>query len=233
MKLPSDLVYGSIRQEILDQKKCQFQLFSLAVTVNSAILAYGAASDVGPLLYVAPMVLNLLALIIIVDKAVSIQRKVGYLQMMERDFTGADWKWETHLDRFRVLRGVYWKSSGGGNRRHSYITSITLMFVILNFLCAGLWWWGPVSSTRPRQVGWLDAFVLVLLCATLYAGFAKRESLVRGENSSDAITAKWDKVLKDEIHANKEKPIRLAADQCLEPDGDCGVAQPRRSVIKE
>ena len=196
-EIPPDLVYSSIRQEILDQKKCQFQFFSIAVTVTSAILAFGAASQVGPLIYITPMVLNLLALIIILDKAISMQRKVGYLHMMEQGFYQGSWRWETHLDLFRSLRGVSWEPLPGENRKHSYITTITLMFTILNFLCAGLWWWGLSSPIPSRQMGWLDAVVFILLFATLYFGFIKRQSLVRGENSTGAIIAKWKKVVQD------------------------------------
>lgn len=194
-QVPPDLVYGSIRQEILDQKKCQFQLFSMAVTVTAAILAYGAATQIGPLLYVAPMVLNLLALIVIIDKAISIQRKVGYLQIMEQGFTDRPWRWETHLDKFRTLRGVTLPPSSGESRKHSYVSTIVLMLTILNFLCAGLCWFGPAPSTPARQIGWLDAFAFILLIAAPCLGFFKRQSLVRGENSTTSIIAKWKKVI--------------------------------------
>jgi hypothetical protein len=195
-QVPSDLVYGSIRQEILDQKKCQFQLFSMAVTVTAAILAYGAATHVGPLVYTAPMVLNLLALIIIIDKAISIQRKVGYLQIMEQEFSDRPWRWETHLDSFRSLRGVLWEPSSGEHRKHSYVTTIALMLTILNFLCASLCWFGPARSIAARQIGWLDALVFALLIASPCWGFFKWRSLVRGENSTTAIVAKWKEVIR-------------------------------------
>ena len=150
--VPPELVYGSIRQEILDQKKCQFQLFTMAVTVTSAVLAYGAATQVGALLYAAPMVLNLLALIIVLDKAVSIQRKVGYLQMMDQGFNRRPWRWETDLDNFRTVRGVQWEPARHESRKHSYVTIVASMLAILNLLCAGLCWWGArcrnLFSTR-------------------------------------------------------------------------------------
>ena len=204
-RVPPDLVYGSIRQEILDQKKCQFQLFSMAVTVTAAILAYGAATQVGAVLYVAPMVLNLLALIIIIDKAISIQRKVGYLQMMEQGFCQRSWRWESHLDAFRSLRNVEWRASPEESRKHSYVTTIASMLAILNLLCAGLCWWGSASSTASRQIGWLDAVVLILLIVGPYWGFRKRDSLVRGENSSAASSAKWARVLeKDNVQNSDE-----------------------------
>ncbi len=36
----TDIIYQSIRDEILDQKKCHFQIFSVAVAIASVILAY-------------------------------------------------------------------------------------------------------------------------------------------------------------------------------------------------
>src|SRR5262245_37372732 len=94
-----ELTYSTIRQEILDQKKCQFQLFGVAVTVTSAILAYAAGAQPGRLVYVAPVLINVIALWMVLDKAVSIQRNVGYLQFMEQTPNNdqKDWKWETDL----------------------------------------------------------------------------------------------------------------------------------------
>lgn len=78
-----ETIYGSIRQEVLDQKKCQFQMFGSAITVTAAILAYASSMRAGPIVYVVPVLMNVLALTIVLDKAVSIQRMVGYLQLME------------------------------------------------------------------------------------------------------------------------------------------------------
>jgi hypothetical protein len=206
--LPPGLIYGSIRQEILDQKKCQFQLFSMAVTVTAAILAYGEATDLGTHLYAAPMVLNLLALIIILEKAVSIQRKTGYLQMMEQGFEEGPWRWETHLDYFRSLRGVKWERSRRESRKHSYVTIVTLMLTVLNLLCAGLCWWDSNARTPERQKGWLDIVVLILLIAGPVWGFVKRQSLVSGENSTPAIIEKWHTVIREETKDNTSKSAR-------------------------
>jgi hypothetical protein len=81
--IDSTAMYSSVRQEILDQKKCQFQLFAASATLTAAVLAYAGRADATPLVYVAPMLLNVLSLTIILDKAISIQRMVGYLQLME------------------------------------------------------------------------------------------------------------------------------------------------------
>ena len=89
-------IYKTIRQEILDQKKCQFHLFSISITVTSGILAYASTTKVGPIIYVAPIVMNILALTIIIDKALSIQRMVGYLQLMESETRKIKWMWEYH-----------------------------------------------------------------------------------------------------------------------------------------
>lgn len=195
-QVPPQLVYGSIRQEILDQKKCQFQLFSTAVTVTAAILAYGAASQVGPLLYVAPIVLNLLALVIILDKAISIQRKVGYLQLMEQGYDERPWRWETRLDLFRSHERVKSKPLPGECRKHSYVTTIALMLTILNLLCAGLYWCAPKAANLAKQMIWLDVVVFILLIAGPCWGYFKRSSLVHGANSTGEIKNKWKQVIK-------------------------------------
>jgi len=57
-----------------------------------------------------------LALVIIVDKAISIQRKVGYLQVMEEGIkdenipSATSWKWEFHLEDYR---GGCWAKKKG------------------------------------------------------------------------------------------------------------------------
>ncbi len=204
---PADLVYGSIRQEILDQKKCQLQLFGMAITVTAAILAYGAAAEVGPLLYVAPMVINVLALIIILDKAISIQRKAGYLKMMEQAFSQGPWMWETHLDLFRSHVPVKPKSSAQEGRKHSYITTVSLMLVVLNLLCAGLCWLSPTPLASSRQEGWLDVVVLILLAVGPLWGAKKWLSLVRGSNSTKSITAKWQAVIKEAKNQDTEQDV--------------------------
>ncbi len=90
-----------MRQEILDQKKCQFQLFGAALTLTAAVLAYAPTARSGPVVYIAPVVMNVLALTIILDKAVSIQRMVGYLQLMESEGSRFLWIWEYDLNLFR------------------------------------------------------------------------------------------------------------------------------------
>jgi hypothetical protein len=67
-------VYGTIRQEILDQKRCQFQIFSMTVAGTALILAYAAGSHAMSLAYLAPLVMNDLSLIIILEKSISVQR---------------------------------------------------------------------------------------------------------------------------------------------------------------
>jgi hypothetical protein len=99
--ISENIVYQSIREEILDQKKCQFQIFSVAVAITSVVLAYALRDGELEFALIAPIVMNTLALVIIVDKAISIQRKVGYLQMIEGGMQKLkidSWKWETHLD---------------------------------------------------------------------------------------------------------------------------------------
>ncbi len=69
MPIDPATMYSSVRQEILDQKKCQFQLFCACISVSAAALAYAGAARASPAVYIAPMLLNVLGLTIILDKA--------------------------------------------------------------------------------------------------------------------------------------------------------------------
>jgi len=187
-----EIIYQSIRDEIIDQKKCQFQLFSIAVTVTSAILAFAKVTTVGPLVYVAPMLLVELALIVIFDKAITIQRKVGYLQKIEQSPKRDNWPWETHLDIYRALpEQPYVVNSADESRKHAYVTSVGLMLITLSAFCASLYFFGPTISSDGRAVGWVDGVIVIILFSSIYFGASKRNSLVSGINCSSAISAKW------------------------------------------
>ncbi len=43
-RVDPELIYQTIREEIIDQQRCQFKLLSLAVTMTAGVLAYGAAN---------------------------------------------------------------------------------------------------------------------------------------------------------------------------------------------
>ena len=199
--MKSELTYKTIREEILDQKKCQFQLFSIAVTVTSAILAYSAVTKVGPHVYIAPMLLLELGLIVILDKAITIQRKAGYLKMIEHDQDSEDWKWEAHLDEYRAHPEVsYEVSKSDEARKHAYVTGVGTMLVLLATFCAGLYFFGPIKfdatiNTDVRAHGWTDAVVVFVWLSMVFLGVSKRKSLVSGVNCSSAIQAKWESIL--------------------------------------
>jgi hypothetical protein len=191
------LIYETIREEILEQKKCQFQIFTASVTVTSAILAFASASKLGGIVYVAPMLLNFLAMWMLIDKAISVQRKVGYLQLIEKNPAKEIWRWETDLDAFRAdaVTGEGAKET----RKHSYITMVALMLLFLNVFCAALYFFGPDSSSpktvaQGRAFGWMDAFCILLLLAGFWVGWSRRDSLIRGNNSTTAIAKKWERV---------------------------------------
>ncbi|ARN72635.1 hypothetical protein [Oceanicoccus sagamiensis] len=195
-----DIIYQSIRDEIIDQKRCQFQLFSIALAVTSAVLAYAAATKVHSLVYITPMLLIELALIVIFDKAVTIQRKVGYLKKIEQNPDISLWRWETDLDNYRGHLAVNYQANlSGESRKHSYVTSVGVMMMVLALFCAGLFYFGPDGAALPlvdnRAAGWIDIFVLSVLLSTAYFFCSKRKSLVTGVNCSAAISAKWDMIL--------------------------------------
>jgi len=189
-----ETIYTTIREEILEQRKCQFQLFTASVAITSAVLAYAGATQIGGLVFIAPMLLNSLSLILLIDKAISVQRKVGYLQLVEQNPNHPDWRWETDLDKFRADPNP--GKCAAESRKHTYVTTVCGMVVFLNVFCTLLYFLGPFSSPLGdlRTQGWLDVTcVLILGSGALYA-WGKRKGLVRGEDSTSAILDKWQRV---------------------------------------
>jgi hypothetical protein len=202
-RISVESIYATIRQEILDQKRCQFQIFSLAVTGTALILAYAAATSGSPLVYLAPIVMNDFALIMILDKAVSVQRKVGFLQMMEQHWDDYHWMWETQLDSFRGKVPLRPRVGGDPARKHSYVTSVGMMLIGLNVLAALL----ATAATIARSRGILWPFSAttwtlltvgtVLLVGGLFFLVIRRRQLISGRHSGPAIHETWLIVLRD------------------------------------
>ena len=193
-----ETMYNSVRQEVLDQKKCQFQLFGACVTLTAAILAYAATSAVSPSVYVAPILINALGCTIILDKAISIQRMVGYLQLMERKPGMCTWMWEYHLSKFRSLPG---KSQGlEGFRRHKYVLTVASMLMTMNVLCAALYYWGPSAkalrtSEDFAQVaefyGAVNLVVALFVLGGVGVTIGRWCQLMFGKSTGKAIGSRW------------------------------------------
>lgn len=197
-------MYKTIRQEILDQKKCQFHLFSITITVTAAILAYASASPIGPIVYIAPMVMNVLALTIILDKATSIQRMVGYLQLMEVRKRDIKWMWEYHLNKFRAVRTR--KGASDSFRKHTYIVTVSSMLMFLNLLCGVLYRWGPIATSLREKEGFIklarfygsmDVIAIIIILSGIIYSVFKWYHLVFGKFSSDSIKIRWEKVFEE------------------------------------
>jgi hypothetical protein len=199
----AEVVYRSVRQEILDQKRCQFQILSAALTFSAAVLAYAASLHVSPFVYVAPMLMNVLTLTIILDKAVSIQRMVGYLQLMESyPEPHRGWMWEYHLNIFRELPGE--PAGTEKHRKHTYIRNVSLILIMLNFVSLALYFWGPEAAALrstpaypnfARFLGSVDTAVIGLTLFGTYFAATRIRQLVRGVMTSSAVRKKWISVL--------------------------------------
>ena len=197
-RIDPSVMYKSVRDEILEQKKCQFNLFAASVTVNAAVLAYSTASKVGPLVYIAPIVLNILAVTIILDKAGSIQRMVGYLQLMENPVNEFQWMWEFHLRRYRAAPG---RSEGfEGFRRHSYVITVASMLLVLNLLCAALYFRGPSAISLRLEPNWsklaefygaVNAMVIGFVAWGFIITIYRWAQLIVGKSTSMAVERRW------------------------------------------
>jgi hypothetical protein len=196
----SQFIYRTIREEILDQKRCQFQLLSLAVTVTAAVVAYGTAVTAAAPVYLAPMVMNAMAIVIIFDKAVSIQRKVGYLQLMEEQLGQYNWMWERQLDDFRKAVPERSAFPGDPSRKHSYVKTVGWMLLFLNAICGllfacapGAWRW------HVDNFPWLSLGCSFIAAAVFIAGavsfFVKLSRLVGGRHSGPQIRKTWETAL--------------------------------------
>jgi uncharacterized membrane protein YbhN (UPF0104 family) len=193
-------VYQTIREEIIDQKHCQFQLLSLAVTVTAGVIAYGTRATAAPPVYLAPLVMNVLAIVIILDKAVSIQRKVGYLQLMEEGWGKCIWMWERQLDEFRKAVPERTGVAGDPPRKHSYVTTVGWMLVLLNSICVFLYVAAPGAwEWHVDNFPWLSlmsaAMVMALSLFGAIAFFVRRSDLVAGRHSGPQIRKTWEGVL--------------------------------------
>lgn len=196
------VMYSSIRQEVLDQKKCQFSLFGACVTLTAAVLAYAGTGRVTPVIYVAPMLLNVLGLTIILDKATSIQRMVGYLQLMESVADRTRWMWEYHLNLFRGLPGTV--AGSESYRKHKYVRNVSLILLVLNAFAAALYGWGPTAVELRASEGYnqlrevYGAMHLAVALINVF-GFSiawrRWRQLVHGEFTSTAIRQRWLHVL--------------------------------------
>lgn len=203
-RIDPELTYESVRKEILDQKKCQFQIFSAALTLTAAVLAYAATTKVGPIIYLAPVVMNVLALTMIFDKAISIHRMVGYLQIMESDNQPRRWMWEYHLNCFRETPGI---SMGMENfRKHTYIRNVALMLLLLTVGSTLLFFFGPeaVSFRQTSEYenmrgfyGALSAFAVTMTAVGMGIAGLRISQLVFGKYTTKAIYERWIRVLKE------------------------------------
>ena len=198
LTIEAQAIYSSIRQEILDQKGCQFRMIATALTFNAAVLAYANNASVGPLVYIAPIVMNVFALAIILDKALSIQRMVGYLQLMESDHTPRQWMWEYHLNQFRGISVTNGKSDS--HRHHTYVRNVALMLFFLTVLSAALYFLGPEMQElrgQPTYSSVAEIYRVVGACIGMVVGFAitlivgRWWQLVFGAYSSDSIRQRW------------------------------------------
>jgi hypothetical protein len=186
-RVDPQFIYKTIREEVIDQKRCQFQLLSLSVTLTAGVLA--------------PLVMNAVAIVIILDKAVSVQRKVGYLQMMEENFADYTWMWEKQLDEFRKLVPERAGVRGDPARKHSYVTMVGLMLIILNVICCflfiaapGAWQWHVENFPGLSLAS--SGIVLLLLLGGVIVFFVKRSQLLDGRHSGPQIRSTWEQVLR-------------------------------------
>lgn len=203
-EIETKIVYSSVRAEILEQKKCQLQVVGGCITLSTAALALASNPKTSPLVCIPVMLLNVLCLAIVLDKATSIQRMVGYLQLMESE-NRARWMWEYHLNIFRALvspKGC----DADAPRKHKYARNIALMLGVLNLFAVALFFFGPGAIEfkksdeyfRDERTQWaLGLIVAAVNLAGFVIAVRRRHQLVRGDHTSAAIRARWLQALAD------------------------------------
>ena len=192
MSVSRDTVYESIRSEITDQKSCQFSVMKLAMTVNAAIIGTTAITSggavLGPNSVFAALVATCFAAWLVLEKAQSIQRNVGYLKLVEQFPNHPDiWRWEYSLSMYRVHVGNAMKGKGS-ERTHRYVTSVCMALLAL-LICtvscsvaqSGLLWQHYTAAGAALGFGfWIRSL---------------RKELISGKKSPQAIDSAWRQVL--------------------------------------
>lgn len=194
-------VYEALRAEILDQRKCQFQMYTIAAGIAPAALLFADESGMGGVIFLGPLVFNLAALMMVLQKEVSIFRKVGYLQVLETHPKIQEWSWEMDIDAFR--RNADQFAAQDTARHHTYAMMVCLFILMLSTGSGILYWFYPFTHNAPPisvyARGIFDT-ITIILCAFSF-GFTGHHlyRLVRGADTSSAIHRKWLEILKKKL----------------------------------
>lgn len=193
--MDNDMVYSVLRTEILDQRKCQFQMYTMAASITSASLVFAESSGLGFLAFLAPMIFNNASLMMVVIKELSVFRKVAYLQLLEQYPDARKWKWETDLDSFRNDTG--YDPGAKRSHNHTYPLMLCLFINLLNAVSAALYFFNSSSEVvTDRMHGFADGLCVFLIASGLYFTITNFWSLILGKNTTSAIVAKWRRILK-------------------------------------
>ena len=202
--IDSVTIYNSVRQEILDQKRCQFQMFAASVTFSSAGFAY-SGTQTRFIVLLAPIIPNVLALFIILDKAKSMQRMVGYLQLLESSKAKIDWMWEYHLNEFREIKSRAGRSEP--YRKHKYIRNIAIILIALNSLLGTLYFWS-LSKDQNQSIGFsIHIIVVAVNMIGIAIAIHRYFEFVRGGYTTNAIRSRWVEAIEKSEKSDKEIKI--------------------------
>jgi hypothetical protein len=231
--IEAKVIYGSVRQEILDQKRCQFEIFAAALTLSTTVLAYGVSRVTAqPIVYAAPIIMNVMTLTILMSKAISIQRMVGYLQLMEsRDTPRHGWMWEYHLNLFREKEGV--KDGEDELDKHQYACTVSAMLLALNLMFLVLYFSGPEAvpfraylNYPMRWLWFISVPIIVLNLFGFYFAGKRMWQLAYGTMTSNAVRKRWNEV----FAAADEELDKLQNDGPKKPSTSVPVVDDRPAV---
>ena len=187
--------YTSVRAEILDQKKCQFQMFGAAMTFSSAVFAFVISFSPVSIVLVSPIIMNVFSLLMIMDKAISIQRMVGYLQLMESEKLTTSWMWEYHLNKFREHPAIAGQPEP--HRKHRYTRNISLMLISLNSVSIVLYIWKTDWNAKTIVDYIMHISMAFFYLLGIFVAFYRSSQLVKGKYTANAIKNRWLKVIED------------------------------------
>ena len=190
-------VYESLRRELLEQRRCQLQMYTLSAGVLPAALLFAEKANLGAFVFPACILFFIAALMMVFNKECSIFRKVGYLRILEENEQIQQWRWESDIDAFRQDPARFQDTTKGSH--HSYVIMISVFINMLIWISVVLYAIQPFPAEHLQLPEWHKGVlalscILVAVAGTLGTGISLY-GFSYGSDSTSAIYDKWHHVL--------------------------------------
>jgi len=192
-----ETVYKSLREELLEQRRHQLQMYTLSAGALPPALLFAEKANLGTFMSPACILISVAALMMVFYQERSIVQKVGYLRVLEENEQIQKWCWESDKDAF--LKNETFFKSATVSRHHSYVAMISLFINTLIWVSVFLYAIQPFPVEYPQRLEWLKGGLgLFCLLTGFYCTIMTYRSLygfILGSNSVSAIYDKWHYIL--------------------------------------